>query len=117
MKKKVRANRSQTASQRLLPIIEYSLNIPLDLDRMRQPAEYPKWQPVLNLVQNSRAVPLGDEAVLVMPEFVGAFELQIDEAVRRIPLDDLGGPANGEDSPAQGIADQSSLANRLRGRQ
>ena len=60
--------------------------------------ELSEGETILNFIQNSCAVSLGDEAVLVMPEFVGALQLDIDESMRWILVNDFAGPANGEDA-------------------
>jgi hypothetical protein len=77
-------------------------------------AEHTEWQAVLHFVHNPSSASLTEKAVLVVPEFVRSFELQIDEAVWRVPFDNFGRPTNGEDSPAQRVADQGSFFYRLR---
>jgi hypothetical protein len=50
---------------------------------------------VVNVVGDLGAVVLGDEAMFVAPEAIGAAELFVDEAVRRIPGGDFAFPRDG----------------------
>jgi hypothetical protein len=81
---------------------------------MRDRTEDAERQFVLHLVDDAGASSLGDEAVLVTPQLVRTFELHIDKPMRRLPFDNFGGPVNRENSPAQGVLDQSSFADGSR---
>jgi hypothetical protein len=60
---------------------------------------------VVDVVGDLGAVVLGDEAVFVAPEAVGAAELFVDEAVRGIPGGDFAFPGDGEAVEAEFVAD------------
>jgi hypothetical protein len=48
----------------------------------------------VHLIADKRALPFGDEAMLVMPKFIRTFQLDINEAVGWIPFNNLGSPVN-----------------------
>ena len=85
---------------RLFPVSEDARNILLHLQSVRQRAEKSKRQFVSHLIEHSGSLAFGHEAVLVMPEPIRPFQLQIDEPVRRIPLDDLRRPTDREHPPS-----------------
>ena len=60
---------------------------------------------VVNVVGDLCAAVLRDEAVFVAPEAVGAAELFVDEAVRRIPCGYFAFPRNGEAVEVEFVAD------------
>ena len=66
--------------------------------------EFSAGEAVLDFIQNSCAVPLGDEAMLVMPEFVRPFELEIDETVRRVRQESIRGNKGKENLIKEALA-------------
>jgi len=60
---------------------------------------------VVDVIGNLRAAVLGDEAMFVTPEAIGAVELFVDEAVRRFPGGDFTFPRDGEAVEAEFVAD------------
>ena len=60
---------------------------------------------VVDVIGDLGAVVLGHEAVFVAPEAVGAAELFVDEAVRRVPGSDFAFPRDGDAVEAQFVAD------------
>jgi hypothetical protein len=60
---------------------------------------------VVDVIGDLGAAVLGDEAVFVAPEAIGAAELFVDEAVRRFPGGDFAFPGDGEAVEAEFVAD------------
>ena len=60
---------------------------------------------VVDVIGDLGAVILGDEAVFVAPEAIGAAELFVDEAVRRFPGSDFAFPGDGESVEAEFVLD------------
>jgi len=60
---------------------------------------------VVHVIGDLRAAVLGDEAMFVAPEAIGAVELFVDEAVRGIPGGDFAFPGNGDAVEAEFVAD------------
>ena len=60
---------------------------------------------VVDVVGDLSAVVLGDEAMFVAPEAIGAAELFVDEAMRRIPGGDFALPEDGDAVEAEFVAD------------
>lgn len=60
---------------------------------------------VVHVVGNLCAAILCDEAVFVAPKAIGAAELFIDEAIRRIPCGDFAFPRDGDAVEAESVAD------------
>lgn len=81
---------------------------------MRHAPDKSEGQQILHLVLNARGIPFSDETMFVMPQLVWPLELHIDEAVRRVPFDNLRRPADGKNPPAQGISDERSAPDWLR---
>ena len=76
--------------QSLPPVIEDSLYVSANYQRI---GERTARQSVLHVVRRQRAAVLLLEHVLVHPTAVGAFDLAVNEAVRRFPGQDFGAPA------------------------
>ena len=70
---------------------------------------------VVDVVGDLGAVVLGNEAVFVAPEAVGAAELFVDEAMRRIPGGDFALPGDGDAVEAEFVADAGAGMHRDRG--
>jgi len=60
---------------------------------------------VVDVVGDFGAAVLGDEAVFVAPEAIGAAELFVDETVRRVPGGDFAFPGDGDAVDAEFVAD------------
>jgi hypothetical protein len=104
--------RREDSFHRRAPVIKDRGYIFLYLYRVRDSAEKTERKRILHFIGNPRRVPLGNKAVLVVPQLVRTLELQIDKPMRRLPLDNFRRPVDWKDSPAQRVANQSSLANR-----
>ena len=71
---------------------------------------------VVDVVGDLGAVVLGDEAVFVAPEAVGAAKLFVNEAMRRIPGGDFAFPGDGDAVEAEFVADAGAGMHGDRGR-
>ena len=60
---------------------------------------------VVDVIGDLSAVVLGDEAVFVAPEAVGAAKLFVNEAMRRIPGGDFAFPEDGDAMEAEFVAE------------
>ena len=83
-------------------IVEDAADVGRDKERIDERAAE---DGVVDVVGDLGAVVLGDEAVFVAPEAVGAAELFVDEAVRRFPGGDFAFPGDGDAVEAEFVAD------------
>ncbi len=67
---------------------------------------------VVDVIGDLGAVILGDEAMFVAPEAVGAAKLFVDEAVRRFPGGDFAFPRDGESVEAKFVLDAGAGVHR-----
>ncbi len=72
---------------------------------MRDPAERPERELVLDVVADGRPTVVGLEAMGVDPGPVGAVSLDVDEAAVRLPFDDLRLPGDRQTTNRQAVVD------------
>jgi len=87
------------------PIIEDLFYVASDLEEVDCPADRPKRKTVSDDVSHPRSTCVRFESMCVMPELVRTAQLHINEAQRRVPSPDLGGPGHWNTVPGQAIAD------------
>src|SRR3954467_9776360 len=81
---------------------------------MHEASERSERKRVLDMVGDAREIAFRVEAMLVMPERVRSLALHVDEAMRRIPVGDLGRPADGKHTPAQCILNERAAPYGIR---
>src|ERR1700733_8622471 len=77
---------------------------------MRQAAQPPERERVIDRIPDQRALRNRLERMPVAPEAVGPTELAIDEAPPRGPLIDTGGPTQRDAVQAEAVLDQAARA-------
>ena len=85
--------RAKKLLQPLLPILENSFDITANKEPVNQcPASWA----IADAIQTERASVALLESMGVMPQCVGAAQLQVHESMRRIPFGDFCSPADGQ---------------------
>src|ERR1700756_5942266 len=77
-------------------------------------SQWAQWQRQLHRVCNKSSAIARLKAMFVSPQFIGAMQLQVDKAVRRVPFHNLADPAQRNSMYPQLVLNESSLTYRLR---
>jgi hypothetical protein len=92
----------------LRTIVENPLDVPLHPKAVRERSEETERQRIADAVAHGGAAILGLEGMFVIPKGVWARKRPVDEPVRRTPFRNFCGPRDGEEVPAQTVADQGT---------
>ncbi len=76
---------------------------------MDEAADGAEGECVADAIEHLRSVAVGDEAVGVVPEFVGAAEFDVGEGVGRVPVDDFSFPVDGDAVEFDAVTDLSAF--------